>query len=699
MRDDLQVAIGNSPLHTVKALEGAEAGKVGGYLIVFGSPMRKDLQGEWFSQRTNLVLDSFPIKGAMTLYHHGLDQTLSVKRIGTITDMKRDEVGVWAEAQLDLRDAYQRKIYDLVQKGVLGWSSGALPQSVVVDRKSGEILQWGVIEGSLTPAPAFPDIPGAENSTAIMPLKAMLDQPLSEDFKLQEGNKTMDALAMVQAMAQALGLSLSEEQVQAAVAALQGQVPAEETAMQAALADPQKAQELAASVAKAVMAQSNTMKFGDAARQFAGALVPESRAGNVTQQGQQSRITDVQDRRYDGLKAEDLIFGAHMMAAANKHIDEKWLRAAYDKVERQFPYDNNAYGRDAALKADLPVKADEIVATNLSGNGQNWVGAAYLTQLWEAARIPVVYQELKGKGLNEVEIPKGMASMTIPAEGSDPVFYTMAELNDITTDEFLPVTPKPTPTINPGKRTLTPTGVGARVAFSDFMDEDSLIPVLPFLRSRMELAAQEAVEYMLINGDTVVSASTNLNLIDGTPSVDSKGRGPRYLAFDGFLKLPIITTVAQARDGGALTEDDYLATYNLLPANEVDEDRLVFIVDVRTMVATRNLPALKTRDVFSNATLEGGKVTGLYGVSLLKSGQMGLANAAGKISGTPSNNTKGRILCVRPDRWYLGRKREITTEVARDIDAQATVVVSTMRLGLQSFAATGAAAATYNLTV
>lgn len=45
------------------------------------------------------------------------------------------------------------------------------------------------------------------------------------------------------------------------------------------------------------------------------------------------------------------------------------------------------------------------------------------------------------------------------------------------------------------------------------------------------------------------------------------------------------------------------------------------------------------------------------------------------------------------------RKRDMRTEVARDIDAQATVVVTTMRFGMTYRASNGGSAVTYNIAV
>jgi HK97 family phage major capsid protein len=75
--------------------------------------------------------------------------------IGTIDTLKADSVGVWAEAQLDLRQKYVQAVLRLVERGVLSWSSGSLPHLVEV-AQGGEIKRWPIVEGSLTPLPAEP---------------------------------------------------------------------------------------------------------------------------------------------------------------------------------------------------------------------------------------------------------------------------------------------------------------------------------------------------------------------------------------------------------------------------------------------------------------------------------------------------------------------------------------------------------------
>jgi hypothetical protein len=137
---------------TVKTID-AEEGRVGGYLVIWGDPAQRDLQGEYFTPETDLGLEWYPRRPV--LYHHGLDGHLKAAVIGVIDALKADEIGLWAEAQLDLRSRYVRAVHNLIKRGVLGWSSGSLPHLVEV-AGDGRIVRWPIVEGSLTPAPAEP---------------------------------------------------------------------------------------------------------------------------------------------------------------------------------------------------------------------------------------------------------------------------------------------------------------------------------------------------------------------------------------------------------------------------------------------------------------------------------------------------------------------------------------------------------------
>jgi len=127
--------------------------RIGGYLVVWGNPAQKDLQGEYFTPDTKLWLDLYGTRPA--LFDHAQDRVIKSEIVGVIDTLKADEFGVWAEAQLDRRKKYVDVLMKLVEQGKLNWSSGSMPHLVEVD-PDGRIKQWPIVEGSLTPTPAEP---------------------------------------------------------------------------------------------------------------------------------------------------------------------------------------------------------------------------------------------------------------------------------------------------------------------------------------------------------------------------------------------------------------------------------------------------------------------------------------------------------------------------------------------------------------
>ncbi len=134
-------------------LKSLGEGRVGGYLVIWGSPAQRDLQNEYFTPETDLGLDWYPHRPV--LYQHGLDARLKATVIGVIDTLKADAIGIWAEAQLDLYHEYAGAVRRLIEKGALAWSSGSLPHLVQV-AADGCIKRWPIVEGSLTPTPAEP---------------------------------------------------------------------------------------------------------------------------------------------------------------------------------------------------------------------------------------------------------------------------------------------------------------------------------------------------------------------------------------------------------------------------------------------------------------------------------------------------------------------------------------------------------------
>lgn len=150
MTDDLLVAYGG-------ALKALGDGRIGGYLVRFGDPAQPDLAGDFFTRSTDFDLRD---GDRVTLYYnHGLDPVLKKRKLGQGT-LHYDDAGIWMEAQLALRDDYERRLYeDGILAGRMGLSSGTLPHLVEREPagKAQRITAWPLgKDASITPTPAEP---------------------------------------------------------------------------------------------------------------------------------------------------------------------------------------------------------------------------------------------------------------------------------------------------------------------------------------------------------------------------------------------------------------------------------------------------------------------------------------------------------------------------------------------------------------
>ena len=172
-------------MEPVKFAKGSDS-LVEGLAMPFFGPVKaedgigRDLEGEYFSPRTDFALDMFAVRPL--LYHHGLDAAVQAELVGRVADHKAIDRGVWARAQLARRSEWYEAIRGLIEEEALGFSSGTLSYLALVDGKSGEILRWPWIELSLTPTPANPyAVAGTVKSLAEVARLFTPEPPLTVD--------------------------------------------------------------------------------------------------------------------------------------------------------------------------------------------------------------------------------------------------------------------------------------------------------------------------------------------------------------------------------------------------------------------------------------------------------------------------------------------------------------------------------------
>ena len=118
--------------------------------VPYGSPDRRDGDGEFFDETTELHLDKFPAPPAV--YYHGYADNKTQMRkpeyIGKTVSIEKRSDGVWYRIILNKASQYARKVWQAVKEGLAFASSGSLPHLVRMGQ-DGHIAEWPVAELSL----------------------------------------------------------------------------------------------------------------------------------------------------------------------------------------------------------------------------------------------------------------------------------------------------------------------------------------------------------------------------------------------------------------------------------------------------------------------------------------------------------------------------------------------------------------------
>jgi HK97 family phage major capsid protein len=719
---------------TIKALG---EGRVGGYLVVWGNPQQRDLQGEYFTKDTDFKLDWYGSTRPM-LYHHAMDGTIKSTTIGVIDAIKADEIGLWAEAQLHMRDKYVQAVSRLIQKGVLGWSSGSAPNLVEISN-DGQIKTWALLEGSATPTPAEPRNTGithlksytalVENDPTVKELlaKELLEEEETDDVREADNGTnsqtsteakgtppsptperkgtmlTKEQIEMIMAMLIEMGIQLSDDQKTALAQRLtedmQQQTVADASAVSSYLSEDErakmtdeakaKAEKLMATIVQnAYKAITTPAQPKAAPAGLAGAFKsafdqPQSRvSGGYTgggSNGSQSSVRIEVRTKFADMSAEDMSYYNMLLNAERRKKNLPNVDLGQE-FYRELADKATKSVEKGSLKLDRDmvksinaIKADELNHSTQTNYGDEWVPELWATQIWSRVRQDNVVAPL----FRNIDMPSN--PYKLPVESSDPTVYHVPETTDENQLALDSVnTPIPGSKVGSANVTIEAKKLALRVQFSAELEEDGIIPIISIYREQAMRSIADSVDFVLLNGDEATGANVNINKIDGTP-----GGKDRYTAFDGLLKNALVTNTANALDcGGSIT----LAKMNRLrfllkPQYAQNPKNLVYVVDNAVYEKLLMLPEFLTMDKAGNlATAMTGQIGFIGGVPVLTTAEMPLANAAGKVP--VAGGTLGRAMCIHKPTWYVGYKRRVSVTVDYLPYYDSYQLVSTVRLGM-----------------
>lgn len=261
----------------------------------------------------------------------------------------------------------------------------------------------------------------------------------------------------------------------------------------------------------------------------------------------------------------------------------------------------------------------------------------------------------------------------IPRQLGDSNWYPSSEnIQAITTD---PAT---------GKTTLTAYGLKTGVPFSDELEEDAVIALVPEIRRSLVRNAAEVIDDVLLNGDT--TATNGINSDGATITSATAGKAQWLLGFDGLIHLPLVDNTAQRNDlNGAVTADAYNAILAKLGKYGVARrpGEVVYIADVNTAIRSLSIAELETVDTAgARATMSTGEILNVYGKPLIQSEQMLVADTDGKVTDAGNATSTGRILVLNTSQWRVGFRRNITVETDREAGKGQTTMYVSFRIAL-----------------
>jgi len=176
--------------------------------VGYGDKNNKDLDGEFFTEKTDFSDDFIPTIGLN--YDHlpywsdnpFASRTLKSKLLGSAKFVESTEEGRWYEAEVAKAESYQAYIAMLAEKGYLGASTQAMPGSVTV-LATGEIVDWAETGMALTVRPSNRDTLNMINDMAksfSIPLypeikKSLEDQAVVDVLAKQKAEEDATAAA------------------------------------------------------------------------------------------------------------------------------------------------------------------------------------------------------------------------------------------------------------------------------------------------------------------------------------------------------------------------------------------------------------------------------------------------------------------------------------------------------------------------
>lgn len=352
----------------------------------------------------------------------------------------------------------------------------------------------------------------------------------------------------------------------------------------------------------------------------------------------------------------------------------KWEDGVRGRFDKAFPSAGTFKARVAAAdkvtawRSALVTMVTKALDSTTAGSGDELVPTFEAAELWMDVNLDTLILPL----LQQITMPTN--PFDVPLQLGDTNWYPSTENVQVTTTD--PAT---------AKNTITAYGLKTGVPFSDEVEEDAIIALVPEIRRSLVRNAAEVIDDVLLNADTTVT--NGINSDGATIAASTAGKAQWLLGFDGLLHQGIIDNTAMLvnNNGAAVSTAMYNKALRTLGkyASGRRPGEVVFVGDVNTVLATLDISSLRDKNTAGDRfTLSSGEVGAIFGTPLIRSEQMRLADNDGKVTDSGNSTSTGRILAFNTSQWRVGFRRQIEMETDREPGKGQTTLYVSFRIGL-----------------
>ena len=304
--------------------------------------------------------------------------------------------------------------------------------------------------------------------------------------------------------------------------------------------------------------------------------------------------------------------------------------------------------------------------TATSGEGADWIPTGFSASLIDMVRVQLKVSAL----FQRITMPTN--PYKFPIVSADATGYLQTEAIADEAAKLRASTPQTT------SLELSAVKLAGRVLFSEEISEDSIVPIMPFLRGQIVMCLATAEEKAVINGD-VSSTHMDSNV---TAASDAQK------AWDG---LRHITQTAAKVSLATFNLENLRSVRKAMGKYGVDPSKLVWVVGLRDYIQllslkdSNSVQVVTTVDKYGpNATILTGEIGKLDGSPIVVSEYVyENLNSSGVYDGTTI--TKTLMLCVYTPAFIIGDRRKVTVKTAANIETDQQILVATQRLDFHPY--------------